>query len=119
MSHPLPVRFRTSLRKFRQEHQLTATDLAALCNVTGTYISRLEEGLRHPSLYISLLLELIFDTPANVLFPDLHQQAAGALAEAAARFSIGLEREESMSADAKRALLAGVSHRAAEATPQA
>jgi transcriptional regulator with XRE-family HTH domain len=119
MSTRLPVRHRTFLQKHRQEASLTATDLAALCNVSGGYIGRLEEGLKQPSLMLAFILQLIFDVPADALFPDLHAAAATALAEHAGRFSIAIEKVEGGSADRKRALLAGILHRVAEATPEA
>ena len=52
MEHPLSSRFGDLIRRLRLEAALSQEDLAAAAGLHSTYVSRLERGLRVPSLLV-------------------------------------------------------------------
>ena len=52
MSSNVREKFANKLKFLREERNLTQEDLAVLCNVDRTYIGRIEQLKRNPSLVI-------------------------------------------------------------------
>ncbi|OES45841.1 helix-turn-helix transcriptional regulator [Domibacillus iocasae] len=54
----------------RKKRKMKQSDVAAKLNVSIAMISHIENGRVKPSADISLGLEMLFDLPYEILFPD-------------------------------------------------
>lgn len=69
---PLP----TYLRTYRKRSCLSQREIAVLiATLSGTTVSRHEEGSRSPSLADALAYEALFGVPASALFPREYEKA--------------------------------------------
>lgn len=109
---------RNNIRRIRRNHELAFSELAELCDLSPSFLARVEQGRRAPSLSGAFALELALGTPAASLFADLYENAALLLAENAARFSIELEAHTDPASVQKRVLLSAIAERTARATPE-
>jgi transcriptional regulator with XRE-family HTH domain len=63
--------FGDSLRKLRNERQLSQEEFALLCGLDRTYISGLERGTRNPTLKVLDLIATSLDISISELLSEL------------------------------------------------
>lgn len=117
MSHRSSTPFRNNILPYRQKHALSANDLGRLCDISNSFISRIEMGQRLPSLGVAFALELVFGVRASELFPGLHAATANRVAANAAAMSIEVEGKTDDVSERHRELLSGINDRTADAAP--
>jgi transcriptional regulator with XRE-family HTH domain len=68
------IPFSNRLWRARKRHSLGQKQVAYLIEKTVDEVSRYERGIHMPELQTLLALEIIYDTPLRLLFPELHEQ---------------------------------------------
>jgi osmotically inducible protein OsmC len=64
------ARLAARVREIRTEHDQTLDELAVLCGLSKTYLSRMESGERQPSLAALVALARAWNLPLSSLFKD-------------------------------------------------
>jgi transcriptional regulator with XRE-family HTH domain len=105
MADPLP----SYLRTHRKKHGFSQDELAELLGCShGTIVSRFEYMQRPPTFKIALACEIIFDVPAQEIFPgilrDVERETAAHAADLIAK--VISDRDRATSAQKLQALRA-------------
>lgn len=100
------------VRTCRQRHALTEDELARLMGQRcGTIISKLENGVRVPSLEGALALQVIFGLAPRSIFPEFYEHVEDGVMRRARELYEQLEGMTDPRSAAKRELLEAMARR--------
>jgi transcriptional regulator with XRE-family HTH domain len=112
MSHLLP----SYLHTLRKQWGLSQPDLAALLGVTGSALSRFENGSRHPSAELVVGAEVMFGHSAKDVFPKFYHDIECTIVDRARALYKSIESKTDTTSRAKLHLLSEIIERASQTT---